>query len=124
MFKRDIKNLAGVYPNLIPGAPANLIPSMVQVKSLLLAYGCGMSVQFSGETLKEAHTLISTSIKTGGSLSFFGWNIGLSASGSYEQTQSTTFDQVTWDATSGRFELPPVDNGYPVLLGVLGERLK
>jgi len=120
---RDIKDIQGTYPFLIAGAPTDLFADMIQVKSLLVAYGVGLEVQFSGETLRQVQNYIKTAESTGGSVSIFGFDIGLAAGGSYQTTQTQSFDQLNFDSTSGTYSIAPEDNGYPILLGVVGQRL-
>ena len=118
---RDVKGIKDQWPNLIDSAPKNIIPDMVQVKQLLIAYSVGIEAEFKGQTLIDVTELVNTAMKTGGSVNFFGYDIGVDVSESYQKTLSTSFQYAKFDAASGRLSIPPTDNGYPVLLAVIGQ---
>ena len=43
---RDVKGIQKQWPKLVPDAPKDIIPDMVQVKQLLIAYGVGIKATF------------------------------------------------------------------------------
>ena len=120
---RDAKAVQKQWPKLIKDAPKDIIPDMVQVKQLLIAYGVGIEAHFKGDTLKDVTNLVDAAKKTGGKVNFFGFDIGADVSGSYQKILSTSFQDAKFDSESGKLSIPATDNGYPVLLAVVGQKL-
>lgn len=77
-------------------------------------------MKFSGQAKDQIDNMYSNAKNTSGGVSIFGWTIGGSSS---QSTRKTTFDSKDYTYENGAFTIPPQDDGYPVLLGVLGQRL-
>ena len=101
-------------------APVSLKTPSAIVSQVVLAYGVGMKVKISIEDSKEVQEYISKARSTGGSVSFFGFNIGLGGNANVENTSSTSFEEVTTSGPGTEVEIPPSDNSYPTLLAVIG----
>jgi hypothetical protein len=119
----DVPGVKTMFPTLRTGAPAKLQSGLVKPSALLLAYGVGLNVTFSSDIRTEVDSLFHEASSTGGSARIFGWDISAGGSGSSTSSRDTTFKDVKWDKDSGSLSIPPVDNGFPTLLGVLGSRL-
>ena len=66
---------------------------------------------------------MNTAEKTSGNVYFFDFDIGADVSGSQQKTLSTSFQDANSDAATGELSIQPTDNGYPVLLAAIGQRL-
>lgn len=83
-----------------------------------------MKIEGSGATFKKMQDWTREAVSSGGSVKFFGWDLGFGASGSGSSSHETSKESVERSITSGALTIPGVDNGYPVLLGVKGTKLE
>lgn len=89
----------------------------------VLAYGVGMEISLSSTTASKISDYMSEANKYGGSVSVFGFNIGLGGDVSSSNTSTTNFDQVKSASSGTTINIPPTNNGYPTLLAIIGQKL-
>jgi len=119
----DVPGLRDKYPTLMDGAPKNIIPDLVKAEKILVGYAPGLEVKFDSNSYHRAAGMLDKQMKAGGRVSFFGFDIGASASGDVERTNTTKYDNVTYNAQNLTITIPAVEDSYPVLVGVLARKL-
>jgi hypothetical protein len=117
---RDVPGIKKLFPTLRPGADEEFSDQFVRAESILLAYGVGIKAVFSEETRGQVHTMLTEARQQGGTARIFGFDIGPSGK---TLGRNVSFNDITWDKETGSLEIPPVNDGYPSLLGVLGRRI-
>ena len=95
---------------------------MVKVESVLMGYGISMDLEMSSKMKSRVHDLCEKSRQTGGSASFFGYDINLGGSVESKTTSTVTFDDVNESSFGNVISIPEQDNNYPTLLAVLGRK--
>jgi hypothetical protein len=108
---------------LIKNSDQSLWKSAAYVSQAVLAYGVGMSIKMSSSTSSAVNDYISKARTTGGSVSIFGYNIGLGGDVSSTNTSTTTYDQVKSTSSGSVINIPASNNAYPTLLAVMGKAI-
>lgn len=88
-----------------------------------MAYGVNLKIKFGSSAHKRVDTLVNTvSTQNGTGLSVFGFRCGGGfSSTSMRNTTSNRLDQIYKE---GQFEFSALNDGVPILLGVIGAKIQ
>ncbi|KAG7406550.1 hypothetical protein LZL87_012569 [Fusarium oxysporum] len=106
----DVPNITEEYPNFQPVAARDIGPA-ARVDQVILAYKVAMKLSLPANVAKRVNDLIHKAKSTGGSVSFFGFEIGFGGGSKDEVNISGSSIEIRKDL------------GYPVLLDVKGKKL-
>lgn len=119
---RNLGDVASKYPNLLPGAPANVKP-LVKPTMMVLATRLGYTVQVGAAGSQTFDSMSKSVTSGGGSVRIFGIPCDFGASAS--TTSETTTHRASWDSTSNTFTVKPTDNcGFATIVGMVGEKIQ
>lgn len=122
----DVPNVRRSYPKLRDDVPPGLLTNMVKSERVLIGYGPGLSIEMDSKNYQAVHDSYNKTIKSSASARFsiFGFDIGVGGGTTSERTNTTSSDKVQWDEKNSKITIKPDIDYYPVVLAVLGRRLK
>jgi hypothetical protein len=106
----DVPNIIEQYPNFQPDAARNIGPA-ARVDQVILAYKVVMKLSLPANVVERINDLTHKAKSTGGSVSFFGFEVGFGGGSKDEVNVSGLSIEIRKDL------------GYPILLGVKGKKL-
>lgn len=99
------------------------MPEACKVTQVLMGYKVGMHIETSGSIMSKIQDWTREAIETGGGVSFFGFDFGLGLGGSARSVTEQQQDALLQSFPNSSIFVPGVDTGYPILLGVKGDKL-
>ena len=110
---------------LVDGAKGDVGKPAARVSSVVMGYNIGMKISFGSNTSAAERILswIKKAEQYGGSVTTFGYNVGLGRDASSGQTSTVTYQQVLSASSGSNVVIPPSENSYPTLMAVIGEPL-
>jgi hypothetical protein len=115
-------NVKDKWPNLVEDASPHLVDPMVQVSRVVVGYNVQLKVTMDKNTYEKVTSSAENAAKHDASAtaSLFGFRLNLGGSGSFEESNSVNWSNVTKRDADYTLVIPAANDTMPVLLGVVG----